>query len=134
MLRQISESLKGLSLERPFSKIAAVTDFQTGSTFKSSSNTPGTSSVRGFKDISTTRTDSSFSNDRTLASTRRNHDTQPLHYKAKKRYKPMQAAELSSDVKKHKRMSTLKDRRILRPDRTSTAIRTRRSVSSTKLF
>ena len=129
MLRSISDTIKGLSLEGPFSKLAAVTEFSTGSTYKSkSSDSLSNSGMKGSRNLTTTRTDSSFSNDRTLASTRRNHDTQPLHYTAKKRHKPMQSAALSSDVKKHKRMSTLKDKRILRPDRTAVVSTARRAI------
>ena len=129
MLRSISESMKGLPLGRSFFKLAQdILESESGSTFKSSTRSSSTSGSL-CKFPSTTRTDSSFSNDATLASSMRNHDTQPLHYKAKKQYKPMQSAALKSDVKQHKRMSTMKDNRILRPDRTSVVSSTKRSIS-----
>jgi len=87
--RSLTEAIKGLPLGGPFSKLAA-------------------------RLVQTARTDSSFSNNATLASSTRNHDTQPLHYTAKKQYAPTRSMALSTDVKKHKQMSTLKDKRILR--------------------
>ena len=66
------------------------------------------------KGLSLERLFSKLASSSTLASVRRNHDIQPLKYSSKKQHKPMQSASLSSDVKKHKRMSTLKDKRILK--------------------
>lgn len=51
----------------------------------------------------------------TLSETRRNADVQPLHYKRKKSYKPMQSAVLTKDVKKQKYLASMKDKRILEP-------------------
>lgn len=81
MLRHLAYTIKGLSLGRPFSKIAkSITD----------------------PDVS-------------VWQARRNADTQPLHYTRRKSHEPMQSATFKADVKKQKRMSNLKDRRILEP-------------------
>ena len=124
MIHQISESIKGLQLGVPFSKLAATTSSESGSSFKSSTSGTGLASSNDYR---TTRTDSSFSNDATLRKSMENHNIQPLYHSRNKDVDPEQVTTFTADTKKSNKMSKLVDRRILRPNR-QTRIGYRRNI------
>jgi len=86
MLSKLSAAIKGLpSLGRPFSKATR-----------------------------TLRTDSSLSSHRTLKSSMDNHNTQPIRYLSGESKPAFGSGKILPDIQKNKRMSQLKDDRILK--------------------